>query len=224
MEEIRMARRKGKSSEGIALCFSGGGYRAAAFHLGVMSYLHRVKLLERVEILSTVSGGTLAGLSYAHALKKKKSFDEFYTGFKKFLSEVNLIKLCFNKLGHESGSALGFNDVITSIADVYDTRLFFGDRFDLFWQKPTIHLQEIVFNATEFRTGIDFRFQKTQNNRGIIGNGNVNIALEDARKIRLADIAAASSCFPGGFEPLGFPYDFRWPGGAIPQPLTDKFP
>jgi predicted acylesterase/phospholipase RssA len=219
-----MAQRNRKSSEGIALCFSGGGYRAAAFHLGVLSYLHRVKLLEGVEILSTVSGGTLAGLSYAHALKKKKSFDEFYTEFKKFLTDIDLIKLCINSVGHNSGSALGFTDVITSIADVYDKYLFFGDRFDLFWQKPAIHLQEIIFNATEFQTGIDFRFQKTHNNRGIIGNGNVNISLEEARMIRLADIAAASSCFPGGFEPLGFPYDFKWPDGTVPQSLQEKFP
>ena len=56
----------------IALTFSGGGYRAAAFHLGTLSMLHHVKtetgtLLEHVEVLSTVSGGTLTGLRYAGA-------------------------------------------------------------------------------------------------------------------------------------------------------------
>jgi len=28
--------------------------------------------------------------------------------------------------------------------------------------------------------------------------------------MRLADVVAASSCFPGGFEPIGFPHDFAW--------------
>jgi hypothetical protein len=137
--------------------------------------------------------------------------------------DVNLVKLSFAKVGKKSADALGFQDIITSIADVYDENLFSGDRFELFWQKPAIHLQEIIFNATEFRTGINFRFQKSRNSTAKMGNGNVNISLKDAQKIRLADIAAASSCFPGGFEPLAFPYDFRWPGNDIPQSLTEKF-
>ncbi|WP_223758525.1 hypothetical protein [Myxococcus sp. RHSTA-1-4] len=29
--------------------------------------------------------------------------------------------------------------------------------------------------------------------------------------VRLADIAAAPSCFPGGFEPRVFPQQFHWP-------------
>ncbi|MCX6121907.1 MAG: patatin-like phospholipase family protein [Ignavibacteriales bacterium] len=218
-----MAQRRRKESTGIALCFSGGGYRAAAFHLGVLAYLNHIQLLPQVEILSTVSGGTLAGLTYAYSLKKKKSFEEFYKNFHEFLSNVNLVKLSFANIGKKSENALGFEDLITSIADVYDAKLFSGDRFELFWQKPAIHLQEIIFNATEFRTGIDFRFQKSRNDKGRIGNGNVSISLEDAQKIRLADIAAASSCFPGGFEPLAFPQDFQWPDNVIPQSLKEKF-
>jgi predicted acylesterase/phospholipase RssA len=218
-----MAKLQKTKSAGIALCFSGGGYRAAAFHLGVLAYLDRIQLLPHVEILSTVSGGTLAGLTYAYALKKKKSFEEFYKTFHEFLSGVNLVKLSFANIGRKSMSALGFQDLITSIADVYDEKLFSGDRFELFWQKPAIHLQEIIFNATEFRTGIDFRFQKSRSSKARMGNGNVNISLEDAQKIRLADIAAASSCFPGGFEPLAFPYDFRWPDNIVPPSLIEKF-
>ena len=218
-----MAKQKSKESAGIALCFSGGGYRAAAFHTGVLAYLNHIQLLPQVEILSTVSGGTLAGLAYARSLKKKKRFEEFYKNFCEFLTNVNLVKLSFANIGRKSESELGFQDLITSIADVYDEKLFFGDRFELFWQKPAIHLQEIIFNATEFKTGIDFRFQKSRSDKARMGNGNVNISLKDAQKIRLADIAAASSCFPGGFEPLAFPHDFRWPNNEIPQSFTEKF-
>lgn len=62
----------------IALTFSGGGYRAAAFHLGTLSLLHHVKtptstLLSLVEVLSTVSGGTITGLRYLQALKMVKT-------------------------------------------------------------------------------------------------------------------------------------------------------
>ncbi len=33
--------------QNIGLCFSGGGYRASAFTLGVLSYLNRVNLKDR---------------------------------------------------------------------------------------------------------------------------------------------------------------------------------
>ena len=49
----------------IALSLSGGGTRAVGFHLGSMSYLDRVGLLDKVRILSTVSGGSAVGMGYA---------------------------------------------------------------------------------------------------------------------------------------------------------------
>src|SRR5437764_2102879 len=45
----------------LAVSFSGGGYRAAGFHLGVLRLLERVGLLPSVAALSTVSGGTIVG-------------------------------------------------------------------------------------------------------------------------------------------------------------------
>ena len=61
--------------EKIALSLSGGGYRAAAFHLGSMAYLDHAKfdgisLLENVKIISTVSGGTITGVFYAYRIKE----------------------------------------------------------------------------------------------------------------------------------------------------------
>lgn len=55
----------------IALCLSGGGYRAAVFHLGVLSYLHHVclpeggRLLDHVHTLTSVSGGAIPAIEYA---------------------------------------------------------------------------------------------------------------------------------------------------------------
>jgi NTE family protein len=50
----------------IGLALSGGGSRAIAFHLGCLRALHRLGLLDRVAILSTVSGGSVIG-AYFHA-------------------------------------------------------------------------------------------------------------------------------------------------------------
>jgi NTE family protein len=54
---------------GIALCLSGGGFRAALFHLGAVRRLHEVGLLDRIETIASVSGGSqiAAHLARTHA-------------------------------------------------------------------------------------------------------------------------------------------------------------
>src|SRR5688572_10739153 len=44
----------------IGLALSGGGYRATVFHLGMLARLAESQLLEKVSLVSTVSGGSLA--------------------------------------------------------------------------------------------------------------------------------------------------------------------
>jgi NTE family protein len=46
-------------SEGIALCLSGGGYRAMLFHLGSLWRLNEVGYLPKLERISSVSGGSI---------------------------------------------------------------------------------------------------------------------------------------------------------------------
>ena len=48
------------------MALSGGGSRAIAFHLGCLRALNRLGLLDRVAVLSTVSGGSVIG-AYFHA-------------------------------------------------------------------------------------------------------------------------------------------------------------
>ena len=45
--------------EGIALCLSGGGYRAMLFHLGSLWRLNEAGLLLKLERISSVSGGSI---------------------------------------------------------------------------------------------------------------------------------------------------------------------
>ena len=65
----------------IALSLSGGGGRAAGFHMGTLAYLDRVDLLKDVSILSSVSGGSHVAAKYAltlkTALRKKASTTPF---------------------------------------------------------------------------------------------------------------------------------------------------
>jgi NTE family protein len=54
----------------LGLGLSGGGFRAAFFHLGVLAQMARQGLLPRVEVISTVSGGSIIGALYYLHLKK----------------------------------------------------------------------------------------------------------------------------------------------------------
>ncbi len=58
----------------IGLCLSGGGSRAMAFHLGCLRALHDIGLLQRVNVLSSVSGGAVIGAMYAYS---NDTFDDF---------------------------------------------------------------------------------------------------------------------------------------------------
>src|SRR5208337_4186385 len=48
-----------RPSPGIALCLSGGGYRAMLFHLGTLWRLNELQYLPRLDRISSVSGGSI---------------------------------------------------------------------------------------------------------------------------------------------------------------------
>jgi NTE family protein len=56
-----MSDEAGKKPEpGMALCLSGGGYRAMLFHVGVLWRLNEFGLLPKLKRISSVSGGSIA--------------------------------------------------------------------------------------------------------------------------------------------------------------------
>jgi len=59
--------------KGLAL--SGGGFRASFFHLGTLAKLAECNLLKDVEVISTVSGGSIVGVHYY--LKLQQLLDGF---------------------------------------------------------------------------------------------------------------------------------------------------
>jgi NTE family protein len=65
--------------ERLGLALSGGGFRASFFHIGVLAQMARLGLLRHVEVISTVSGGSIIGaLYYLHVkrLLEAKSDEE----------------------------------------------------------------------------------------------------------------------------------------------------
>lgn len=196
----------------IALGMSGGGYRATSFHLGAMCYLDRVQfkgkpLLENVKTISTVSGGTITGVVYAICKADNQTFKEFYLRLVGQLRKRDLVKEGIDKLKIDAGweSSTKRRNLINAMSELYDQHFTNGAMFEKFLDKDSkSHLDLVVFNATEFNTGKNFRFQ----NSGVLGNSSVNVKKQYKGEIKLGDVIAASSCFPGGFEPIGFPNDF----------------
>ncbi|MBI2721270.1 MAG: patatin-like phospholipase family protein [Bacteroidetes bacterium] len=204
----------------IAISLSGGGFRATAFHLGVISYLSEIKfsditLLERTRILSTVSAGTFTGVKYVSTLKNGGTIKDCYKSLYAFMCNCDLVSESLQYLSdNENWKGVKRRTLINAFASIYH-REFESENFGLLYdEKNSIHLKEISFNATEFNFALPFRFQKTekstldQDRDFYVGNKKIHIPLEVAKEIRLADIIAASSCFPFGFEPINFPDDF----------------
>jgi NTE family protein len=60
----------GTETERLGLALSGGGFRAAFFHVGVLARLAELGVLPRVEVISTVSGGSIVGAAYYLRLRR----------------------------------------------------------------------------------------------------------------------------------------------------------
>jgi len=78
-------------SDRLGLSLSGGGYRATAFHLGTLKKLNEMNILHEVDVISTISGGSITGASYCVSQKRNQSFDEFYNGLYEGLQKKNII-------------------------------------------------------------------------------------------------------------------------------------
>src|ERR1700744_88730 len=246
----------------MALALSGGGFRAASFSLGAISYLNRVwmdtggdTLLKHVTFITSTSGGTLANAYYTACLFKPGFvFADFYAKMKNFMNGEGLLEEVsailndpnrWNETGtrtvNENGKIVKekvqkTHNLINSFAKAYDNMLFKdpanpnGNLFGLYFNRQTNpHLETVCFNATELNNGISFRFQTNGDPTSIRTVGNYYLHFNNAniaQKLKLGDLAATSSCFPGGFEPMVYPNDYIHPGltdaNLMRKPLYDN--
>src|SRR5919202_331339 len=55
---------------GVALCLSGGGFRAALFHLGALRRLNELGILSKLNAISSVSGGSIMSAHLAQRVRE----------------------------------------------------------------------------------------------------------------------------------------------------------
>lgn len=194
----------------IGVTMSGGGYRASAYSLGTLSYLHSLEfkqktLLTHVKAISTVSGGSITGLSYAQSAKKSEDFSLYFQRLFTFLTEEDLVNE-----GISNFVSPGFkNSLIEGFSVVYTEKLFNNATFESILPEKNstggydTHLDFTCINATEFNTGTPFRFiAQLPGMRHRIGNHYYKLDRDLIKSMPLGIPLAASSCFPGGFEPI----------------------
>ena len=80
--------------DALGICLSGGGYRAALYHLGALRCLHELQILQKVKTVSSVSGGSILSAYVAKRMfelgaKNQIQFDDWErdvsAGFRSFV-------------------------------------------------------------------------------------------------------------------------------------------
>jgi len=192
--------------------------------LGALSYMNHQQfqgksILEEVKIISTISCGTFTGAMYALRLAQGKTFNDCFHDLYTHLKKDQLVDLALHKLSNPGSWANPHKskDLINAFSEVYNEEFFEEATFNELYDGKDSHLTDVIFGSSEFTYGIQFRFQE-EVGKGKFGNRYLNLPENAARQVRIADAVAASSCFPGGFEPIIMPKDF----GNGPDSKVDK--
>ena len=179
----------------VILAFSGGGTRAAAFSYGVLEFLQRTevttpkgkgRLLDAVDVVTGVSGGSFTALAYG--LYGDKLFADYEQRFLKRDVQGELIARAMSPANWGDLSSTGWGRSELA-AKLYDEILFNGATFgDLNRGDGPF----IIAAATDISTGTRVTF-----------NQNVwNVLCSNLDDVRLSRAAAASSAVPVVLSPV----------------------
>lgn len=177
---------------GVAL--SGGGFRAAAFHLGLFDFLVEKKILWDIDVLSCVSGGSIAGAFLASRWSEKDDYGKsFFRDLEEFLTSSSLdVRSILMGWLHPSKEGLDI------LADKYDKYLFGARKLSELAQGPRLYL-----NTTNLKSGNMFSFVSGGGpEQAVAEMGDWELGWASGADFSLARAVAASSAFPPFFSPL----------------------
>jgi NTE family protein len=181
----------------LVLAISGGGMRAAALGYGALEELRRTevtmngvkhRLLDEVDVISAVSGGTLPATYFC--LRGEKTFDEFEERVLSRNLERELVLRILrptNWLRLPSGT-FGKSDLF---AELYDETVFNQATFgDLQRAKGPF----VIINGTDVTTGARFSFTQDQ----------FDAICGDLSQVKLGRAIATSTALPPLLTPITF--------------------
>jgi NTE family protein len=184
--------------QGIALCLSGGGFRAALFHLGALRRLNELGILKQVDVVSTVSGGSIFAGFLATAIKRRRwplSPDHWSSDLadpllqftSRDLRTPTLLEHWFWNMSGSSSAEL--------LERYYDRHLTGGMRLNELPEKP-----EFRFCATVLEYAWLWTFSRQMIGEEPSVSGSLKV--RHGPKWAAAKAIAASSCFPPLFGPM----------------------
>lgn len=180
---------------GMALCLSGGGYRAMLFHLGALWRLYEARLLESLQRISSVSGGSITagvlGRSWPRlSFDPARLHDDFVPNVVRPIR--SLARETIDADAIFWGVALP-GRISDRVAAAYDRYLFAGATLQDLPDQP-----RFVINSTNVQSGVLWRFSKPYMRDYRVGK-------VERPTISLAKAVAASSAFP----PVLSPFELR---------------
>jgi NTE family protein len=185
----------GRERRGVALCLSGGGYRAALFHLGAVRRLNELGVLGRIDTITSVSGGSILAAHLAKTMGAAwpapgEVFPDFDTKVSKpfhLMCERNIrtVPLALGLLPWNWGG----HAAVDALEREYFSYLTKATLTSL----PT--RPNFVFCATDMSYGVNWTFS-----RHLVGSYMAGYASTPAGWT-VARAVAASSCFPPFFNP-----------------------
>lgn len=181
--------------EGVALCLSGGGYRAMLFHTGALWRLYEAGLLRDIKRISSVSGGSIAAGVLALAWSRL-SFDPARLAQDFVPHVVAPIRALAGETIDADAIFWGIplpGRISDQVAAAYDRHLFHGATLQRLPDTP-----RFVINATNVQSGALWRFMKPYMRDYRVGE----VRQPD---VLLAQAVAASSAFP----PVLSPFELR---------------
>ena len=191
---------------GTALCLSGGGYRAALFHLGAVRRLNELGVLAQLATVSGVSGGSIVAnlladprLEFPRAGGVVGRFEQCVAEPLAQLTSRNIrtpALLSRAKPWHWLSRDAAIRALADELAEVVT-----------WWSTPLRDTAGsgpgVITGATEIGYGVDWVFEDPTAHRphGRVGDYRLGYAAPPA-DLRVADIVAASCAFPPFFAPM----------------------
>jgi NTE family protein len=195
----------------LMLAFSGGGTRAAALSYGVLEELAHTpvdapgkphRLLDEVDIISAVSGGSFTGAYYARW--GDRIFSDFESQFLKKDVQTGLLLRVLAPWNLVRLASPGFSRSDLA-AEYYDDQLFRGATFgDLMAQDGRPFLS---VNATDIATGARFEFTQDE----------FDLLHSDLSQFPISRAVAASSALPMCLTPVTLKNHPAKPAEAEPE-------
>lgn len=188
----------GDPQDGLALCLSGGGYRAMLFHVGSLWRLNELGMLRRLDRISSVSGGSItAAVLGLHWLRLAFGIGDVAAGFvAEVVDPIRRLARRTIDTGSILGGIFSAESIGEKVEEAYETHLFGQATLQDLPDEPP----RFVINTTSVQSGSLWRFSKSSMADARVGR----VVSPD---VKLATAVAASSAFPPFLSPYELELD-----------------